>query len=283
MRPGFFYMALPLFFLALPARSSGTIADSSKRLVLIESPACRLSKSGREQLRTAIGDVVVRHGIEIVPSQTLPEKLLRCDLPDCLPQIAAASGAALVLRVEAKYAKESFTLGIELWNSDQGKLLGREARDCPICDEQDLWGSAALLVQGLLDRASQEREQVAEVPPSAAPTMPPKHVPSTDATTVPATEAQPGHSRKLVGYAGLALAVVGASLLATGVYYVAVDGKPTCDECDWDRDTAKYGRPIAIGGGAVLAVGAGLLLWRFWPSAPAVSLGPSGVLLAGRF
>jgi hypothetical protein len=98
-----------------------------------------------------------------------------------------------------------------------------------------------------------------------------------------AKQGQADSSAHWAGYAGLTLGVAGAALLATGIYYMAVDGDPACKTCDWDRDTLNDGRRLAIGGGAALAVGAGLLLWRFWPSAPAVSLSPAGLLVAGRF
>jgi len=51
-----------------------------------------LSQGAKEHLRAAIAEVVVRNGITLVPSSTLPDRLLRCELPGCLPQIAAASG-----------------------------------------------------------------------------------------------------------------------------------------------------------------------------------------------
>lgn len=279
MRVGFFYIALLIFTMAQAARASGMTDDSDKRLVIVESPDSHLSKKAREQLRTAIGDVVTRRGLQLVPSQTLTDKLLRCELPVCLPQIAGATGAMLVLRVEAKYAKESFKLAIDLWNSDEGKLLGHEERDCPICDEQDLWGSAALLVQGLLDRAVRDAKSVSEPPPVAfsAPTPPPA------APGLAIMQPQPAPSGTWLGYAGLGLAAAGAALLGTGIYYIAVDGDRACERCDWLNDTKKDGRRLAIGGGALLAVGAGIAVWRFWPSAPALSLGPSGLTVAGRF
>jgi hypothetical protein len=155
MRVGLFHIACLLVFV-VAGRFSALAADGDKRLLLFESPANRLSKSAKDHLRTAIGEVATRQGLKVIPSQSLSAKLLRCDWPGCLSQIAAASGATLILRVEATYAKESFKLGIELWNSDEGKLLGREDRACPICDEQDLWGSAALLSQSLLERAVHE-------------------------------------------------------------------------------------------------------------------------------
>lgn len=284
MRVGALHIAvlafMPLFAAATAARAAGE-TDSDKRLVVVESPGNRLSKSAKEHLRTAIAEAVSRRGMQLVPSQTLPDKLLRCDLPACLPQIAGASGAMLVLRVEAKYAKESFKLALELWNSDEGKLLGHEERDCPICDEQDLWGSAALLVQGLLDRASRDTRPATEPPPASLAVPVPAAQVTPPARAV--NQAQSDESGSWAGYAGVTLGLAGAALLGTGIYYMAVDGKSACKPCDWDRDTMKDGRRLAIGGGAALAVGAGLLLWRFWPSAPAVSLGPSGLLVAGQF
>jgi hypothetical protein len=280
MRVGLFSIALIATVVAWARLSSGSPADGDSRLVLVESTDNRLSKSGKERLRTAISDVVSKHGLKLIPSESLPDKLRHGDLPGCLPQIAAASGAILVLRVEAKYVKESFKLAIELWNSDEGRLLGQEHRDCPICDEQDLWGSAALLVQGLLERAEREtKSSPLEPPPAAVAPL----LPSASPTFVAAAAASRSRGEKLIGYSGLALAVAGATVLATGIYLWTVDGDSACTRCDWDRDTGKYGRPMTIGGAVGLAAGAGLLLWRFWPSAPAVSVGPSGVAVAGHF
>lgn len=280
MRVGVFHIALLILLMSQAGRAAGMSDDGDKRLVIVESQGSHLSKKAREQLRVAIGDVVIRHGLQLVPSHTLSDKLLRCDLPGCLPQIAGATGAVLVLRVEATYAKESFNLSIELWNSDEGKRLGHEQRDCPICDEQDLWGSAALLVQGLLDRAVPSVKPASESPPVApGPPAPPQPVTPGLALTQP----PPSPSGTWLGYAGIGLATVGAALLGTGIYYIAVDGDRACTRCDWVNDTQKGGQGLAIGGGAALIVGAGLAVWRLWPSAPAVSLGPSGLTVAGRF
>jgi hypothetical protein len=276
MRAGFFLIASLLLSAASASQAAELPAGGGRRLVIVESPENRLSKEARDHLREAIGDVVSAHRLGQVSSQALPEKLLRCDLPGCLPQIAAATGATLVLRVEAAYAKESFKLAVELWNSDEGKLIGREARDCPICDEQDLWGSAALLVQGLLDRGLRASKPAPEEPPPRTLASP----------ALAVTDTEPAQSGAWAGYTGAPLALLGAGLLGAGIYYMAVDGKSACERCDWRRDTMADGRRLAIGGGAILAVGAGLLLWRFWPAspaAPAVSLGPSGLRFTGRF
>jgi len=248
-----------------------------RRLVIVEAPGTVLSKTARERLHGAIAEVVRQRGLTLAPSDTLPAKLLSCDLPGCLPPIAAASGAIFVLRVEARFAKESFTLAIELWHTDEVRLLGRDRRDCPICDEQDLWGSAALLTQGLLEHALREPAKVeqARLPAAGAdqiagPTTPPA-VPE-------ALSAQAGHGAM---YSGLALSVAGLAVLVAGAYYMAVDGNSAC--CDQVRDTRKYGLPMTIGGGVALASGMGLVAWSFWHGPAKVSVGPSGVRVAGRF
>jgi hypothetical protein len=264
---------------AQAAASTLSVPANDRRLVVIEASGNVLSKSGRERLQGAIAEVVERQGLQLVSAKVLPEQLLGCELPGCLSPVAAATGAIFVLGVDAKFAKESFKLAIELWNSDDGKLLGRDRRDCPICDEQDLWGSAALLTQGLLERALREPAKIARPRPvarviAAAPAAP---------AASPAV-AQLGSERsKLAVYSGFALSAAGFAALVTGAYYLVVDGDSACFHCDTNRDTRKFGLPMAIAGGAALAAGAGLLAWTFWPSSTKVSLGPSGVRLAGRF
>jgi len=258
-------------------------ADENRLVVVEPSTSAQLSKNAKERLRKAITEVVTRQGILLVPAATLPDRLVHCEIPACLPQIAAATGATLVLQVEARFAKESFKLGIHLWNADEGKLLGKDGRDCPICDEQDLWGSAALLTQGLL-------EQALRPPVKASPLLPPSaavapHGPSqTPLVSAPATpQPESGGAGKVANYTGIGLAVAGLAALAVGTYYIHVDGKDACSKCDWNRDTAKYGWPLAIAGGVAVLGGAGVLTWSLWPAHTQLGIGPGGLRLAGRF
>ncbi len=264
----------------LGALTPATAASpEERRLVIIEAPGNLLTKLARERMRKAIADVAVGQGLTVVPPETMPTKLLSCEIPACLPSVAAASGAVFVVRVDAKFVKESFKLAVELWNSDAGKLLGRERKDCPICDEQDLWGSAALLVQRLLDEALHASVTPPPPPPVPAPSLPIGVTTSPTPTATPAVK--PGS--RLLEYSGLALCVVGLAAIGVGAYYLAVDGEPVSKGSDFDRDTRKFGLPVAIGGGVALAAGAGLLAWSFWPGPTKVALGPSGISVAGRF
>jgi hypothetical protein len=277
------------FLLASVGSSRFARAESERRLVVIESHSATMSRNAREHLHSAIAEVVQGHGIQVVARKMLSEKLQKCDLPGCLPQIAAATGAVFVLAVDAKFVKESFHLAIGLWNSESGKLLGRDVRDCPICDEQDLWGSAALLTKGVLDRAL--AAPVKPLPPSPPSPPPVAAVASAPVTPVASTPAvSPVHepvetsqASGAVAYTGLALAVVGLSAVVVGAYYWHVDGSCSDDTCDYYRDTRKLGLPMTLAGGALFAVGGGLLAWQLWPRGASVSLAPSGVRLAGRF
>ena len=248
-----------------------------RRVVVIEAPGNVLTKTARARLQTAIAEIAARYALVQTPTQNLPAKLLACELPGCLPSIAAASGAIFVLRVEAKFAQESFKLDIELWNSDTGKLLGKDRRDCPICDEQDLWGSAALMTQALLERALREPAK-----PTAA--QPDDGKSTAASASVPALTQIPAESpSRLVRYSGLALSVAGLAALVTGLYYWSVDGSEASSGSNRVRDTRKFGVPMTIAGGAALAAGAGLLAWSFWSGPTKVTLGPSGLQIAGRF
>ncbi len=265
-----------------PVHAADTVAE--KRLVVIEpSSGSQLSRSARERLRTSIAEVVARSGITQVPTSSLPDRLLHCDIPGCLPQIAAASGAALVLRVQARFAKESFKLTVDLWNADEGRLLGEAGRDCPICDEQDLWGSAALITQGLIERSLREPPKPTPTVHTAAAVVPRIPMRASPAVELAVPQSEPRTSRRLAGYAGFALAVAGLTTLVVGAYYIGVDGNSACFQCDRVRDTGKYGWPIAIAGGLTLAGGAGLVVWSFRPAHAEVAVGPAGLLLAGRF
>jgi hypothetical protein len=275
-----------LAWLLLRGSTSAHAAETAtdKRLVVIESSSSgQLSKNAKERLRKAIAEVVTRNGITLVPSATLPDRLLHCEIPGCLPQIAAATGATLVLHVQARFAKESFKLTLHLWDADEGKLLGKDGRECPICDEQDLWGSAALLAQGLIEQGLRPPEKVSPLIPPSAVAAPPPPSPAPLVTTPVAPPVEAKGPNKIAEYSGFALAAAGLATLLVGSYYIIVDGKSACSKCDDLRDTSKYGRPMAIAGGVALLGGAGLVTWSLWPTNTQVAVGPSGLLLSGRF
>lgn len=253
-----------------------------RRLVLVEAPGNLLTKSTREQLHKAVAEVAMAQGLVMAPEGSLPAKLQACLLPGCLSSIAAASGAIFVLRVEATFAQESFKLAVELWNSDSARLLGQDRRDCPICDEQDLWGSAALMTKGLLDRALREPDRAAPAPLS--PPAQAGDAPDPVAVPLPPTRAREARpSLRLAEYSGLALCLAGVAALGVGAYYMSVDGEMVDRDSGRVRDTMKYGLPMTIGGGVALLAGAGLLAWSFWPRSVRMAVGPSGVDVAWRF
>jgi hypothetical protein len=265
-----------LFGTSLAAQAS---SPEERRLLVLEAPGNVLTQTARDRLHAAIAEIAIAKGLTLASGDSLPAKLLVCDLPGGLPPIAAASGAVFVLRVEAKFAQESFKLAIELWNSDEGKLLGKERRDCPICDEQDLWGSAAFLTRGLLDRAIRE-----PTPPVAAAIAGRGELGLASGAAPALIEIPKGSTGSLARYSGAVLAVAGLAALATGIYYWSVDGEHAgAADSDRVRDTRKLGLPLTIVGGTALVAGAGLWGWSFWAGPAKVAVGPSGIRVAGSF
>ena len=98
------------------------------------------------------------------------------------------------------------------------------------------------------------------------------------ATGAQISAAPPGRALR---YSGWALSVAGLAVLAPGIYLWSVDGEPA--RPDYVRDTRKYGLPMTIAGGVVLAAGAGLVAWSFWAGPAKITVGPSGLRVAGSF
>ena len=261
-------------------RAEGAPAPASvedRRLLVLEAPGNVLTETARTRLHAAIAEVAAQRGLAVVSPASLPVKLLTCDLPGCLSPIAAASGAVFVLQVDAKFAQESFKLGLELWNSDEGKLLGKERRDCPICDEQDLWGSAAFMARGLLERAIRAAATTPGSPAGLG------SRPAAVAPTTPSLTQRPSRTSATATVRTVGLALSGAGLigLLTGIYYWRADG----DRADGDyvRDTKKLGQPLTLFGGAALVAGAGLVAWTVASGAAEGAATPDGLRVAGRF
>jgi hypothetical protein len=88
-------------------------------------------------------------------------------------------------------------------------------------------------------------------------------------------------------WAGASLLGVSAAALATGIVWLAIDGRPECSPpagatCYWVRDTKTQGW-IVVGAGAALGVAGGVFLWKGRSSEAHLVAGPGVVGAAGRF
>jgi len=140
--------------------------------------------------------------------------------------------------------------------ADLGKRLGSEERDCPICDEQDLYIAAGDLTRGLLAGAL-----------NAAPTEPPKAVPSATLapanpvlTAPPTPRTEPDRAGNAGAYLGVALVTAGLAAVVVGAYYIGVDGDRDLSPLS-DDDGGKAGSdrvaapPHALGPCFALVIG----------------------------
>ena len=104
----------------------------------------------------------------------------------------------------------------------------------------------------------------------------------------PVTMAVPVESQRGRKWLGAGLVVGGVAAIATGIVWLGIDNKGTCDAaphgtCQHLYDTSLQGW-LALGAGVALAgTGTGLLLWRGHHQEVGVAVGPSSILAAGRF
>jgi hypothetical protein len=88
-------------------------------------------------------------------------------------------------------------------------------------------------------------------------------------------------------WTGASLLGVSAAALATGIVWLAIDGRPECSPpagatCYWVRDTKTQGW-IAVGTGVALGVAGGVLLWQGRSTEAHLVAGPGVVGAAGTF
>jgi len=123
--------------------------------------------------------------------------------------------------------------------------------------------------------------------PIAAPAAPPAPAPAALLAAAPTPEHRRPAWRT---WTGAALGAAGLAAAGTGIAWLIVDGRPTCDAplgsvCQNLYDTKTQGW-LAVGiGGAAAVAGATLLLWPGRDSTTRVGLniGPSSLTLTGRF
>jgi hypothetical protein len=116
--------------------------------------------------------------------------------------------------------------------------------------------------------------------------LPPEYkVPILDADLP--VEAIPRSPSRWKTWTGASLLGVSAAALATGIAWLAIDGRPTCDPpyggtCYWVRDTKTQGW-IAISAGIAVGVAGGVLLWKGRTSEGHLVAGPGVVGATGTF
>lgn len=203
--------------------------------------------------------------------------------PGCYSRAAAGSGLDAILRVSGgRNSSDGYDITVQLSTAAGGtrSVVG----SCSFCVVEDL----ARISERVTKEALAEPLPAPPAPPSARDAELP---PSTAAAPAPATPAvAPESSRRLVapiivGAAGIALVGVGISLWAidsnaSGECRTPATGARDCKL----YDTLTLGQ-VLTGAGALGAIVAGVLVYRVLHVSPsvAVSVGPSGVVMGGRF
>jgi hypothetical protein len=261
------------------------LADSPRVAIL---PALTLDASSKSTLeadaRAALVKAVGAQADGVLLTKLSRDKLA-CDEPQCLRQLADGVRATHLLRVQASYRRESYKLKAELWNTQEGRIIETQQRQCEVCSPGDLITEMREVATALCARLTAE-------PPAPQPAPPP--APAVVPQPVPAAALQPAPPPAPVSHRSRTWPWVtmgaGAAVLATGITLWAVDPIGDCpkgpDSClDGAKRTKGWGIGLTAAGAAALIGGGAWLLLDSDEGAgkTALLVSPEGVSVKGSF
>jgi hypothetical protein len=226
----------------------------------------------RTRLRELFETSVRERGLVAVPAGA-PS----CGETSCLAELARTAGAdALIVARGGRSAERDYHVELALWQPSSAQVIPAVA-DCTFCTGPQMAEAVVKATRPLLDRiVASGITTAANPPPSPAGTAP--------AILPPSDKLDAHGGRRILGWS---LVGLGAATAIAGSIIWNLDGKGTdCgagSSCRNVYDTRTEGIALV----AVGAVGAGAGLWLVLDPLGrrdlAVTVGPSGASVAGRF
>ena len=270
---------------------TGPMARAANRVVVVD--ALQTTEKLRKEARAAINEALLDQSFESIPASKLGGKT--CESSNCFSSLAKDSDALYTLVVQGTAGATGYRISLDLREGSSGRTLGSDSKECELCDAKDFRKAVRERTATLVTRVHQE---LAAAPPPIMPgpkiDEPPVNVkiekidlpvpPPTPEPVVRTFWQQP------IPLIGLGLGAVGAGLLGTGVYYLAVDGKSASRSGDpgsygfYKRDTGTFGWAMLGTGIAAMAGGTALVIWgRDSANGINLALSPQHIWLLGRF
>jgi hypothetical protein len=142
----------------------------------------------------------------------------------------------------------------------------------------------------MLDHLSRRAATAAVTPPTVPAVVPPPAPAVAPIVPVPVVTAPVEHPASRAPLPAIGLTIGGAVVAAVGVSLLVADGRCSQSSCDPNvphqvYDTEKIGLPVTIVGGVAALAGAGWWIYEAMNphQAISVSVGPSGLSIAGRY
>ena len=199
-----------------------------------------------------------------------------CGDTNCLADVARAAGAdALVVARGGRSAGRDYHVELGLWQPSNAQVIPAVA-DCTFCTGPQMAEAVAKAVQPLLARIV-----ATQTVPAALPSSPPAVV--APSSPPPSDKLEPRRGRRIVGWSLVGLGA--ATAIAGGIIW-NLDGKGTdCVGSNCRNTYRTQGTGIALVAAGVVGAGAGLWLALdpLGKRDMAITVGPSGAMLAGSF
>jgi hypothetical protein len=231
----------------------------------------------RSKLRELLDAAVRQHGFEVIRPSEAPT----CPTKDCLGAFAASTGATDVLTVRGgRSGSRGYHVELSLWHAATGEAHPAVA-DCNFCTGPQMADAVDKAARPLLDGLPLLTPAPA---PAAAP--PPAAVPALVAAPIAAASPATVEAHRTRHVVGWSLAALGAATGIVGGVLWSFDGNGTdCGASGCRNAYHSRGEGMGLVAAGIVLVGAGLWL-ALDPSGDrgvAVTVGPTGPLVAGRF
>ena len=257
-------------------------AWAQAKVVVLDSvqTSLKLKLGVRGAVASALDDL----SVAMVPLEDVLPEDAACAAPACYSAIAKRVQATHVLLVQGVANPAGYRLTLDVRDSETGRTLGTDGKDCELCAEDQLAPTVQEKVTALWIRVMQE--QAGTAPASAARAA---VVPAGTVTPAPEASPIPPWYQQRTPLMGLGFGAVGLVAAGFGVYYIIQDGK-TVETTSINhkgiivRDTGKWGWSLAGVGVVSLLAGSAMMIWGGDDgSSVSVAVGPRTIGLQGRF
>jgi hypothetical protein len=239
--------------------------------------------------RQAVASALDELGVAMVPLEDMTTEDAACTESDCFRASAKRVGATHLLLVAGVANPAGYRLSLDVRDSDSGRSLGTDGKDCELCSEDQFSTTLQERVTSLWKRIAREEARA-----KAAASKRHLQAVAGDAEEKPTAPPPPAPIwTQRTPMFGLSLGVLGLVGIGFGAYYIAVDGNTIESTHPADaaqshpvivRDTGKWGWSfLGLGAVSVLA-GSAMVIWgRDDGTTVSVAVGPSSLGLQGKF